>query len=1008
MPPFDSGDVDVSALHHVGHRITVGSGVNTLELFRGDVLFALENDQTVDGGAITFHDNDVLVFRPDTPGNYSTGTVFMLLDDLTEFDARGISLVEQDTVVGDVTLSAGTFLYVDSNFGAEIRHFDPTGVGTGNTTGLKQVLLNSTGPFNITDVYSALDLIEADTTIGGETLSAGTILASFGSSGTVGSNNLSVVDEDVFALRVVTTTLGSGSSDANATLLMDSSVVNLSAVEEDITALSVHHAGEYEAPTQTNNTGSTLNQGGTDILSSAELSYTDAQQAATAVTYTVTTIPLHGQLELTANPGSAITSFTQDDIDNNRVVYVHDNSVTATDSFDFNVDDGLGTVLIGQTFNFSISVSVIAVDDQFTVSEDGSFDSDTTDWFDTDWLFRRTLSFDNAARAENLADFPVLIQFDSTKIDYTKTHDLGDDLRFFDQDGTALAHEIEVWNEAGTSYVWVKVPQIDANSSTDSIVMYYGNAGVIGNGQDPIGVWSDYRAVYHLHEDPGPAGTLGDAAGNFDATNVGTTDTAGLIGNAQDFDGAGEFVNLGQNRDWINNTSVSTLSVWMNADTTAGDGDLIGLTVNDAGNPGASRFTLVRNGDNVEIFARSMDDGSDVVSVITTGNPLTADQWHHVTGTIDFASDTNNIKIYVDGKLEGTFSHNFTLDNIPGTNSTNAALGADEDGSGAFFDGSLDEARIATQLRSAQWVSAQYASMTDNFVTVGYEQSVAGVLGNDLDVNSDVLTVTEVNSVPAAVGVPTVLPSGALLTLNADGSFVYDSNGAFESLDAGDTGNDSFTYTVDDGNGGTDTGTVSVSVTGADDASVISGTVTGAVTEGDVGDPPVTATGTITISDVDDDDNPFFPDVASTPGDNAFGGFVLTSGTWTYTLNQAAVQNLDALDVVTDTITFTASDLSTQVITITITGTGDASVISGTVTGAVTEGDVGDPPVTATGTITISDVDDDDNPFFPDVASTPGDNAFGDFVLTSGTWTYTLDQAAVQNLDAPPVTSPPR
>ena len=120
---------------------------------------------------------------------------------------------------------------------------------------------------------------------------------------------------------------------------------------------------------------------------------------------------------------------------------------------------------------------------------------------------------------------------------------------------------------------------------------------------------------------------------------------------------------------------------------------------------------------------------------------------------------------------------------------------------------------------------------------------------------------------------------------------------------------------------------ITITITGTGDASVISGTVTGAVTEGDVGDPPVTATGTITISDVDDDDNPFFPNVASTPGDNAFGDFVLTSGTWTYTLNQAAVQNLDALDVVTDTITFTASDLSTQVITITITGTDEGVVI---------------------------------------------------------------------------------
>ncbi len=45
-----------------------------------------------------------------------------------------------------------------------------------------------------------------------------------------------------------------------------------------------------------------------------------------------------------------------------------------------------------------------------------------------------------------------------------------------DANGTLLAHEIESWNESGTSYVWVSVPQIDASSGTDYIWMYYGNA----------------------------------------------------------------------------------------------------------------------------------------------------------------------------------------------------------------------------------------------------------------------------------------------------------------------------------------------------------------------------------------------------------------------------------------------------------------------------------------------------------------------------------------------------
>ena len=112
------------------------------------------------------------------------------------------------------------------------------------------------------------------------------------------------------------------------------------------------------------NAGSTVAEGGTDTLLTAEVLYTDTEQPATSVTYTVTTAPVNGQLELTTAPTVAIASFTQDDIDNNRVVYVHDGSNTLADSFDFDVDDGQGNVLAGQSF----AITVTPVDDDIPSS----------------------------------------------------------------------------------------------------------------------------------------------------------------------------------------------------------------------------------------------------------------------------------------------------------------------------------------------------------------------------------------------------------------------------------------------------------------------------------------------------------------------------------------------------------------------------------------------------------------------------------------------------------------
>ncbi|MFT5390748.1 MAG: hypothetical protein ACI8PT_000935, partial [Gammaproteobacteria bacterium] len=107
--------------------------------------------------------------------------------------------------------------------------------------------------------------------------------------------------------------------------------------------------------TQVTNTGSTIAEGGTDTLSNTELAFTDSEQAATAITFTVTTSPTNGQLELTTNPTVAITSFTQDDLDNNHVRFVHNGATGDNIEFRFDVDDGAGNGVTGLRFAISVT-----------------------------------------------------------------------------------------------------------------------------------------------------------------------------------------------------------------------------------------------------------------------------------------------------------------------------------------------------------------------------------------------------------------------------------------------------------------------------------------------------------------------------------------------------------------------------------------------------------------------------------------------------------------------------
>jgi VCBS repeat-containing protein len=95
-----------------------------------------------------------------------------------------------------------------------------------------------------------------------------------------------------------------------------------------------------------------------------------------------------------------------------------------------------------------------------------------------------------------------------------------------------------------------------------------------------------------------------------------------------------------------------------------------------------------------------------------------------------------------------------------------------------------------------------------------------GVLGNDSDPDVEALSVAEINGSAADVGDEITLTSGAKVTLNADGSYTYKPNGQFEGLDTGETASDSFKYRASDGGANSNEATVTITITGVNDAPV--------------------------------------------------------------------------------------------------------------------------------------------------------------------------------------------
>ncbi|MCX7013158.1 MAG: Ig-like domain-containing protein [Candidatus Sumerlaeota bacterium] len=109
---------------------------------------------------------------------------------------------------------------------------------------------------------------------------------------------------------------------------------------------------------------------------------------------------------------------------------------------------------------------------------------------------------------------------------------------------------------------------------------------------------------------------------------------------------------------------------------------------------------------------------------------------------------------------------------------------------------------------------------TEDLVLSGRNLLADNGHGADSDIDGGALTVTAVNGNAADVGTSITLGSGALVRVLANGNLEYDPNGAFETLGAGQSTQDSFSYTISDGHGGTSSATVTVTINGQNEMAI--------------------------------------------------------------------------------------------------------------------------------------------------------------------------------------------
>ncbi|WP_247552376.1 VCBS domain-containing protein [Bradyrhizobium sp. 138] len=442
------------------------------------------------------------------------------------------------------------------------------------------------------------------------------------------------------------------------------------------------------------------------------------------------------------------------------------------------------------------------------------------------------------------------------------------------------------------------------------------------------------------------------------------------------------------------------------------------ITVSDGFNSASKTFTITINGVNDAAIISGTTSGSTFeAGGIANGTPGTPIATGTLTDTdVDdppntfttVSSPTASAGGYGTFTMTAAGVWTYTLDN------GNVAVQALNAG-----DTLIDSFTVTTIGGTAQVVTITIHGTSDAAIISGETTGAVIEAGGIANANpgtataSGTLTDADVDTPAnafAEVGSPTATAAGyGTFTMTAAGVWTYtldNTNGAVQALNSGETLTDTFTVTTLDGTAQV----VTITIHGSNDAAVISGTTAGSVTEaGGVtnatpGAP--SATGTLFAADIDNASNAFTTVTSPTASTNGYGAFTITAaGVWTYTLDNGngVVQALNVGGTLFDSFAVTAVDGTPQVVTITIHGTNDAAIISGTTTGSVTEAGTFSPGVpTATGALTDTDIDNAPNTFTAVSSPAASDGGYGTYTMTAaGVWTYTLDNnnSVVQALE---------
>jgi hypothetical protein len=337
-------------------------------------------------------------------------------------------------------------------------------------------------------------------------------------------------------------------------------------------------------------------------------------------------------------------------------------------------------------------------------------------WWNVSWSKRVPIYISDYYFNTPVNNFPVGINISSTIGGACKAN--GDDLRFtLDDNTTLLNYEIDTWNPAGTSLVWVNVTYIDANNPT-LIWLYYGNAGAT-RGQNPYGTWDgNYLCVLHCSN----AYELYDSTQhnrNFTIGNVGTNAT-GAWGGAILFDGDNDYYHTGSAGAFNFSTQDFMIEVFTNQP--ARDANYRHYV--SKGKAGSLCRMTFFSGSSTSLrdIRGDVVDAADKGAYPLAGNGLYGyNNWWHYNS---MRYDATNLILEMDGNLFAAVKATAGIGTLD-VAAHSFTVGSTYAGNANWMEGSLDEIRISTNTsRNETWRNATFANWNaSNFTTFGSSET---------------------------------------------------------------------------------------------------------------------------------------------------------------------------------------------------------------------------------------------------------------------------------------------